>query len=80
MKAWRTLVINLEAPLNLWLIVEADHQVGHQLEEVLPQAQEDVQVEVADVHLAVDPRVVHVTHTLKTVHVVEAKASIHARV
>lgn len=51
----RGLIINLESPLNFRLIVEAYHEVGHQLKEVLPQAQEDIQVEVADVHLAVYP-------------------------
>lgn len=71
------LVVDWEGPFDLWLVVEADHQVGHQLEEVLPQAQEDVQVEVADVHLAIDARVVQVTHALKTVHVVETEASVH---
>ena len=70
----------MESPLDFWLIVEAYHEVGHQLEEVLPHAQEEVQVEVADVHLAVYPRVIHITHTLKTVHVVDTEASVHTRV
>ena len=74
------LFIVLEYPLDFRLIVEAHHEVGHQLEQVLPHAQEEVQVEVADVHLAVYPGVIHVTHTLKTVHVVDTEASVHARV
>lgn len=45
----------MEVPVNFWLIIEAYHKVGHQLEEVLPQAQEEVQVEVTDVYLAVYP-------------------------
>lgn len=73
------LVVNWESPLDLRLVVEADHQVGHQLEEILPQAQEDVQVEVADVHLAVDAGVVQVAHALEMVHIVEAEASVHTR-
>lgn len=73
-------LIQLEAQIDLWFIVHVYHKVGHQLEEVLPEAQEHVQVEVADVHLAVDPRVVQVTHALEAVHVVEAEASVHARV
>lgn len=71
------LVVDREGPFDLRLVVEADHQVGHQLEEVLPQAQEDVQVEVADVHLAIDARVVQVTHALEAVHIVETEASVH---
>lgn len=71
-------LIQIEAQIDLWFIIQAYHEVGHQLEEVLPEAQEHVQVEVADVHLAVDPRVVQVTHALEAVHVVEAEASVHA--
>lgn len=70
----------MESPLNFWLIVETYHEVGHQLEEILPQTQEEVQVEVADVYLAVYPRVIHITYTLKTVHVVDTEASVHTRV
>ena len=70
----------MESPLDLWLIIKAYHEVGHQLEEVLPQTQEQVHVEVADIHLAVYPGVIHVTHALKTVHVVDAEASVHTRV
>lgn len=73
-------LIHLEVQIDLRLIVEAYHEVGHQLEEVLPEAQEHVQVEVAHVHLAVNPRVVQVAHALEAVHVVEAEASVHARV
>lgn len=73
---WR-LIICVESPLDLWLVVEAYHKVGHQLKEVLPQAQEEVQVEVADVDLAVNPGEVHVTHALKTVDVVYTEASVH---
>ena len=74
------LIVDVECPLNFWLVVEAHHKVGHQLEEVLPQAQEEVKVEVADVYLAVYPWVIHITHALKTVHVVDTEASIHTRV
>lgn len=49
------LIVDLESPLNFRLIVEANHKVGHELEEVLPQAQEEVQVEIADIYLAVYP-------------------------
>lgn len=70
----------MESPLDFWLVVEAYDEVRHQLEEVLPQAQEEVQVEVADVYLAIYPGVIHVTHTLKIVHIVDAKASVHTRV
>lgn len=70
----------METPLDLWLVIEAYDEVGHQLEEVLPQAQEQVHVEITDVHLAVDPRVIHVAHALETVDVVDAEASVHARV
>lgn len=73
-------LIHLEAQVDLRLIVEANHEVGHQLEEVLPEAQEHVQVEVADVHLAVNPQVVQVAHALEAVDVVEAEAPVHARV
>lgn len=69
----------MESPLNFWLIIQAYHEVGHQLEEVLPQAQEEVQVEVTDIDLAVNPRVIHVAHTLESVHVVDTEASVHAR-
>lgn len=71
------LVVDREGPFDLWLVVKADHQVGHQLEEILPQAQEDVQVKVAHVHLAVDARIVQVAHTLEAVHIVETEASVH---
>lgn len=74
------LIVDLKPPLNFWLIVETNHEVGHELEEVLPQAQEEVQVEVADVYLAVNPRVIHVAHALKTVHVVDTETSVHTRV
>lgn len=74
------LIIDVESPLNFWLIIEAYDKVGHQLEQVLPQAQEEVQVEVTDIYLAVYPWVVHITHTLKTVDVVDTEASVHTRV
>lgn len=73
----RALIIDVESPINFWLIVEAYHKVGHQLEEVLPQAQEEVQVEVTDVNLAVYSWVIHITHALKTVDIVDAEASVH---
>lgn len=76
----KSLIVDLESPLDFRLIVEANHEVGHELEEVLPQAQEEVQVEVADVYLAVYPRVIDVAHTLKIVHIVDAEASVHTRV
>ena len=74
---WWGLIVE-ELPLNFWLIVKSPHKEGHQLEHVLPRAQEDVQVKVTDIHLAVYPCVIHITHALKTVHVIHAEAAGHA--
>lgn len=35
---WFRLIVDVEPPLDLRLVIEADDEVGHELEEVLPQA------------------------------------------
>lgn len=68
----------MKPPLHLWTIIEAHDEIGQELKQVLPQSQEQIQIEVTDVDLAVHAWVVHVAHTLVAVDIVHTKASVHA--
>lgn len=66
-------------PLDLRLVVHAQDEVGEQLEDVLPHQQETVEVEIADVYLAVIAGEADLTHTLEFVDEVAAVSAVHAR-
>lgn len=70
----------VSSPVHLWLVVQPEDQVGEQLEEVLPQEQSHVKVNVAYVRLAHVSSVAHVAHADKLVDEVAAIASIQTRV
>lgn len=67
-------------PVYLWLIVQPEDQVGEQLEQVLPQQQRHVKVNVAYVRLAHVSSVAHVAHAHKLVDQVVAVAPVLAGV
>ena len=74
------LILHLVGPFYLRDVIQVPHLVGHDLQEVLPQNQEEVEVEVTGVRLAVDAPVVLITHTLPAGPLVQAQPAVHAGV
>lgn len=76
---WPTFLV-VAPPVYLGLVVQPEDQVGEQLEQVLPQQQRHVKVNVAYVRLADVSSVAHVAHARKLVDEVVAVASVLAGV
>lgn len=68
------------SPVHLWPVVQPEDEVGQQLEEVLPQENRHIKVNVAYVRLAHVSSEAHVAHADEPVDQVSAVAAVQTRV
>lgn len=74
------LIIILLTPLNNWLIIHAQNEVGKKLEEILPEQERHIEGEAAYVYLTAFAGKGHITEALESVEKVLAEASVEARI
>lgn len=69
-------IVFLITPLDCWLIIHSQNEIGEELKEVLPQEQRDKEGEVAYINLTAVTGEVHVTQAVELVEQVLAEAPV----
>lgn len=69
-------IVFLITPLDCWLIIHSQNEIGEELKEVLPQEQRDKEGEVAYIDLTAVPGEVHVAQAVELVEQVLAQAPV----
>lgn len=73
-------IVFLITPLDCWLIIHSENEIGEKLKEILPQEQRDKKGEVAYIDLTAVASVVHVAQAVELVEEVLAEAPVQTRV